>query len=161
MSLYNMVHGYNEMAPVLLAILRLKPGEVPRFRDCWWDGEHIVLYTRTGGANRAFYESPESWRENYADHDMEECKGPWNSDLRKLPTYVRDEDCDFDSTFAKFYFDVPENLRWAIPQFTVQNKSPRERMEEFLRKTPDDPQAQRVTKALEPLLRQIANHEKD
>ena len=53
MSLYNMLFGVNSAAPVLLATLGLTESDVPRFRDCHLNGEQIVIYTRTGGGNRA------------------------------------------------------------------------------------------------------------
>lgn len=49
MSFYNMLFGVNSAAPVLLATLGLTLNDVPRFRDCYIDGEHIVIHTRTGG----------------------------------------------------------------------------------------------------------------
>lgn len=47
MSLYNMIHGVNPAAPVLLSILGINSSNIPRFRDCYWTGEHIAIYTRT------------------------------------------------------------------------------------------------------------------
>lgn len=160
MSLYNLVNGYDAMAPALLAILRLAPGDIPRFRDCWWNGEHIVVYTRTGGGNRDYYESEARCRTSYADHfdgSRPFPDGPWNEDLRKLPTYVRDEDDGFDSTYAMFYYTVPDNFGWAIPQLIVQSKTPKERLDEFLAKmdNPNDPQVKRVMQSMEPLMQQI------
>lgn len=134
MSLYNMVLGFDPMAPVLLTMLRLDARQVPRFRDCWWTGKHIVLLTRTGGGNRVEYESA-------------------NEELRKLPTFVRDQDNEFDSTFAEFYYKVPDNLQWVVPQLVVQTKSMRERFYEALDKFNDpakanDPQITAFSKEL-------------
>lgn len=124
-GLYNMVLGVNEAAGALLAMLGLNPAKVPRFRDCWWDGTNIVLHTRTGGGNREYYESKESCEDRTYE-------GPFNTDLRKLPTYVRDEDDSFDCTYANFYYTLPpeyEHLRAKLP---VQGKTAAERWQEAI-----------------------------
>jgi hypothetical protein len=109
-SLYNMLFGVNGAAPVLLAMLGLTENDVPRFRDCYIEGEHVVIHTRTGGGNRDFYDSEESCRDNYPDYfgGEDEPKGPWNSTLKENPFYVYDEDGDYDSTYANFYFRFPD-----------------------------------------------------
>lgn len=91
MSLYNQLFGVNFLAGALLPMLELDPESVPRFRDCWWDRERgmIVLHTRTGGGNREAY-------------------GEQNDVLAAHPQYKSDEDDDYDSTFANFYFSLPE-----------------------------------------------------
>ena len=90
MSLYNQIFGYNPIAPTLLLILQLDPQKIPRFRDAYIDDlGNIVIYTRTGGNNRATYAS-----ENQA--------------LREIPGFIRDEDDDYDETFAKFTYEVAE-----------------------------------------------------
>ncbi len=91
MSMYNMIHGVNETAPILLLAAGFRPEIVKhpglRFRDCYCneDGTEIILYTRIGGGNR----------EAHAD-TIEK--------LRGRPNYIRDEDDSFDETFASFYF---------------------------------------------------------
>lgn len=117
MSLYNMVHGMNPLVPLLLALIGTDQYSIPRFRDCYMneDGE-IVVHTRTGGGNRSYYESEESCRREhpeYFENDDSFPKGPWNEDLRKLPGYLRDEDSDYDSTYANFYFK-PEGIAGEI-----------------------------------------------
>ena len=54
MSLYNLVNGYNPACICLMPMLGRKQDEYPRFRDCFLsdDEEHLVIYTRVGGANR-------------------------------------------------------------------------------------------------------------
>jgi hypothetical protein len=66
----------------------------PRFRDCYLsdDEEHIEIFTRVGGGNR----------EDYAE-EIEK--------LHSMPTYVSDEDDDFDYTYATFTFGVPDEWR--------------------------------------------------
>ena len=98
MSLYNALFGVNELAPVLLKILGIAHGDIPRFRDAYLDDGKIVIHTRTGGGNRECYESP--------NNDNEE--GPWNETMYKNQHYLFDEDDEFDNTYANFYFKVPE-----------------------------------------------------
>ena len=88
MSLYNALFGENELADVLLAALGLERDDVPRYRDCYIDGDHIVVHTRTGGGNR----------EEYAEA---------NAALAHHPGHLFDVDDDFDGTYADFHFRFP------------------------------------------------------
>lgn len=95
MSLYNMIAGVNPLAQYCVAILQ-EAGKLdpPRFRDSYLDVEDggevkIVVLTRSGGGNRDDYHGS---NEAMANH----------------PCYISDEDDDFDSTYAYFYFSVPE-----------------------------------------------------
>ena len=88
MSLYNLLFGFNSAAPVLLHMLGTNAGAIPRFRDCFVDGDSIVIHTRTGGGNRVSYEEG-------------------NEYLTTLPGYIRDADDDFDCTYANFYYSFP------------------------------------------------------
>lgn len=112
MSMYNMMFGTNSRSDVLLACLGISEKDVPRFRDCFLDGDNIVVHTRTGGGNRDYYESEEECRANYPEYfdgeDDPSC--PWNDDLRSLPTYLYDEDDDYDYTYANFYFSIPKEF---------------------------------------------------
>lgn len=110
MSLYNMLFGVNAGAPLLLATLGLNVGDVPRFRDCYIEGDKIVIYTRTGGGNRDYYDSEQSCRDCYPEYfeGADTPSGPWNSDLQENEYYLYDEDDDFDCTYASFYFRFPE-----------------------------------------------------
>lgn len=104
MSLYNMVHGHNPAARLCLHVLGIASSEIiPRFRDAWIFNVNeknksilpdlkVCIYTRTGGGNRAEYAV-----ENQA--------------IRDLPGFLWDEDDDYDSTFAKWYFEVPEEYK--------------------------------------------------
>lgn len=104
MSLYNMMFGNNPLAGVTLSALNLSVDNIPRFRDAYFDAaeDRLVIYTRTGGGNREYYDSPGSYNESY--------EGPFNSDLVAHPNYLSDEDDDFDSTYAYFYFSIPEEF---------------------------------------------------
>lgn len=104
MSLYNMLFGTNNAAPVLLAALGVTAGDVPRFRDCFISGDEIVIHTRTGGGNREAYEEE-------------------NDALCAHPCYLRDEDDDFDSTYANFYFKFPEEYAADLKALAEQSDS--------------------------------------
>lgn len=91
MSFYNMLFGQNSKSDLLLAVLGVKQVDVPRFRDVYVDdnGKTLTIHTRTGGGNR------ESYREE-------------NAALTKLPGYKGDYDDDFDSTYANFEYNTPD-----------------------------------------------------
>ena len=116
-----MLIGEDSNAQYLLQLLGVNEGHIPRYRSCYWNGTHIVIHTRTGGGNREYYESLESCRENYPDYFTEESSpsGPWNEDLRKIPGYVRDEDSDFDCTYADFFYTPPKGVEEALGALTI------------------------------------------
>ena len=91
MSLYNMLNGYNPNAGKLLSALQLDPRTIDRFRDCSLmevDGKVVIhVFCRTGGGNREDYP---------------------NTKLVEHPLYIRDEDDDFDCTYAHYYFTLPQ-----------------------------------------------------
>lgn len=109
MSLYNLLNGVSQATFFILPMLGKHPEEYPRFRDCFigellnskeekdqfgipqkttTDDSVISVYTRVGGGNRESYQS--------------EIK-----EMQDMPTYVKDYDDDFDSTFATFIFSIP------------------------------------------------------
>ena len=108
-----MLFGVNIAAHHLLKCLDYSVDDIPRFRDAYLKDGHIVIYTRTGGGNREFYENETCCRENFPEHFGvgNDPKGPWNDDLRKHTCFVRDEDSDFDRTYALFYFIFPQGYR--------------------------------------------------
>lgn len=110
-----MLFGKNPLADVLLATLGWTTHDVPRFRDCYLDGETIVVHTRTGGGNRNSYEEE-------------------NGRLTQHSCYVSDSDDDFDCTYANFIFRFPEEyaaeLRAASAGAEVQ--APSQKWEELL-----------------------------
>lgn len=152
MSLYNMLFGVNAAAPVLLAMLGTEANAVPRFRDCYLTEEKkIAIYTRTGGGNRPYYESAESYKAETGDEPEGRC---WNEDLRLLPGFIRDEDDDFDCTYATFYFDVPEKFKHLIeklPEGVDPAKRWQETLENLKTATPDDPVVKKLDQALRPM----------
>lgn len=119
MSLYNMLHGFNEHAEELLEILNLSSGDFGRFRDAYLnaDGTEIIVFTRCGGGNREDYD--------WVFDDME-----------SHPMYIRDEDDDYDSTYCSFYFKVPED-KLELTKSWATGKKPKtleEKSEEFFEK---------------------------
>jgi hypothetical protein len=97
MSLYNMLHGQNDNADVLLAMLGLTKGDCGRFRDCFLDKKEngnfsICVYTRNGGGNREDYQET-------------------IDTMAKSPFYLTDYDDDFDCTYATIEFSVPEQFK--------------------------------------------------
>lgn len=94
MSLYNMVMGVNPHARALLELVGVDIKRVPRFRDVVLrgGGSTVGLLTRTGGNNRE-------------GHQLD------NDYLVGLPTFLVDEDDKYDSTFAWFWYGVPEERR--------------------------------------------------
>jgi hypothetical protein len=161
MSLYNALFGVNKAAPLLLAMLGTKPDDVPRFRDCFLQDGQIVIHTRTGGGNRDSYENPERRRESYPDiYDTEEAvqQGPFNEDLRQLPGYVSDEDDDFDSTYANFYYAIPEQFKHLLDKIP-EGEDPAKRWQDTFAKLEDgdlnDPVVKRCMAVMEPIVTEI------
>lgn len=140
MSLYNLMHGENPMADALLAILGLARSDIPRYRDCYWTGEHIAIHTRTGGGNREAYESG-------------------NEFLQSLPGFVRDADDEFDSTYATFYFKVPETLTDITSSLVAADATPAQKWETLFEKLktadPSDPQVARAMSVMAPIMTAI------
>ena len=105
MSLYNLLHGKNPSTQPLLDILGYTEGDFGRFRSVYVENSFIVVHTRCGGGNREDYEDVFSMA---SDHS-------W---------YVRDEDCDFDSTYADIYFKIPEGEIQSFVAMLDQGKNP-------------------------------------
>lgn len=93
MSMYNAVVGYDPCVVVALKLCGINSAEdakaLPRFRDAYLDPEkrEAVIFTRTGGGNRADFEEG-------------------NAKIKSMPNFVDDHDDDFDSTFAHWRFSV-------------------------------------------------------
>jgi len=103
MGLYNIVFGQNSASDAILATLGLTRGDVGRFRDCFVANDEIAVYTRNGGGNR------ECWEEKEEGTDCS-CLGCIMKKLPKHPYYLRDEDDDFDYTYATIYFRFPDEF---------------------------------------------------
>jgi len=158
MSLYNMMFGVNPLAGVTLSALNLTSNDIPRLRDAYYDADEdrLVIYTRTGGGNRDYYGSPDGY-------DNEGYEGPFNSDLEAHPNYVHDEDDDFDSTYAYFYFSVPVEFAPIFSTFKAlgagQDLNPTEKfakMMEDLQSGANTPETERALDVGKALLQSIA-----
>lgn len=142
MSLYNLVHGTNPLAPALLAMLNVKVDEIPRFRDCYFRDDHVIIYTRTGGANRSGYEAG-------------------NKFLTLVDGYVKDEDDSFDSTYALFYYRVPEAYHLLMDKLRsmAMTETQEERWQAVFQRINDnaagDPMVARMTAAFHPIFAKI------
>jgi len=86
MSFYNIVFGKNPRGEIILKTLGLSKGDTGRYRDCFVADGEIAVYTRNGGNNR------EDYMPDFSEH----------------PNFLRDEDDEFDSTYATIYFSFPE-----------------------------------------------------
>lgn len=95
MSLYNMLHGVNPLAGLVLRVLGLDVSDIPRFRDAYYDGEHFIVLTRTGGPNRAAYED--------GNRFMELVEG-----------FLHTADWDRDNTYSLFTYSVPEKFSYLL-----------------------------------------------
>ena len=85
-------------------MLHLQAGDVGRFRDAFISNGEIAIYTRNGGGNRDCWD----------DEKKEDCRCPGciiGNILPKHPNYLRDEDDDFDSTYATIYFSIPDEVK--------------------------------------------------
>lgn len=102
-AMYNMQHGVAPFSGNLLNMLGLESRHVPRLRDVYVDVEdHIVVFTRTGGGNRANFEA---------------LGQPSNTGLERLPGFLRTEDWELDTTYAKFVYDPPPSCRELVRQY--------------------------------------------
>jgi hypothetical protein len=114
MGLYNMVFGVSKNAGNLLNALGLQSNHFYRFRDCYLtENNQIAVYTRAGGGNRDCYCNEAiglTATDKDGDKHTEVCVVIINEHLRAHPLYITDEDDAFDSTYATYYFKVPDNV---------------------------------------------------
>lgn len=138
MSLYNLLFGVNEIAPLLLFVLDIDQPDDKwdsgRFRDIYLnkDGTIITLYTRNGGGNR------DHWSFSYSEYtEGEECPCAGciiSHKLPKHPNYLRDHDDVFDSTYAYVEFSVPDQFK-DICKGLASNEEPEKIHEKFSKYT--------------------------
>ena len=164
MSMYNMIHGYDPTSGLVLSILGVTPEQIPRYRDSYIDGERLVIYTRTGGGNRDYYENLESCSSNYPDYFVEgedHPSGPWNDDLRDIPGFLYDSDDDYDCTYASFYYEIPDNFLYLKDKLMsmARNETQEERWEAAIDRIKNasqyDPLVLRMTEAFAPLFESL------
>jgi len=131
-GLYNSLFGVNPGSAIVLKILKAEGlGSIPRFRDAYIEFNEdtkkleFVVFTRTGGGNREEYEGE---NDAMASHSL----------------YLRDKDDDFDSTYAYFWFKVPEKYESLVASvYEEVGAKPafqdafNEKLEEIKRLTPE------------------------
>lgn len=148
MSMYNQLFGYHPAAPLLMTMLKLHPKDVGRFRDCYLrrvegTGElQIAVYTRNGGGNREEYESV-------------------TEALQKHPAYVSDADDSFDSTYATYFFKVPEEYKKEIDLIIEKAgvpPSPEEKFKTLIKNLEEGNKDSPEVKRAEEVGKQIAEH---
>lgn len=105
MSLYNMIHGVNKLAGLVMIVLGKKATDFGRFRDAGFDNGRMFVRTRCGGGNREGYQ-----------HVFDA--------ISLHPLYLADEDDDFDSTFATFYFKIPARSEYVIEGMEAEGIPP-------------------------------------
>lgn len=88
LDLYNNVN-----AEKALAAIGLTTADVERFRGAGVEDGNIIVHARTGGGNRESYP---------------------NEKLTSNKYYLYDRDDDFDSTYADYFFSIPDELRAEI-----------------------------------------------
>ena len=141
MNMYNMMFGVNKFAPLLVRMVELDYKNIPRFRDAYIgnrdvDGDPIskviVIHTRTGGGNREAY------------HEMNE--------TLKNEHYIFDRDDDFDSTYANWFYKIPEKWKDFIEAISSvgDHRTPKEKWQTLFNKLEEnkteDPE---IVKAME------------
>jgi hypothetical protein len=103
-NMYNILHGQQPDAAVLIRMLELDNTVGLRLRDAWLnpDGTKIIVLTRNGGGNRGHT------ADAYARGPSCPCVGcAITFVLPQLhPDYIRDWDDDYDSTYAYVEFKV-------------------------------------------------------
>ena len=137
MSMYAMIFGESQHADTLLALLGTKKSDFYRYRDCYLtDKRQIAVYTRGGGGNRACGcddATPEERTVEFAgDRHSPGCVRPIQASNRKHPCYLFDEDDDFDSTYATFYFRLPDEADRGALADVMPELSREERWSDFL-----------------------------
>lgn len=107
-GLYNVLFGYNPAAKIVLTMLEFEnPNGVGRFRDAYFQKNPVdeeicgVVLTRMGGGNRPDYQAE-------------------IAALRAHPAYKFDQDCAGDTTYAEFWFTIPEEVREGMPKLVEE-----------------------------------------
>jgi len=151
MSLYNMLFGQNPNTAVLLAMIGLAPNEVPRLRDTFVverDGKPVIaVYTRVGGGNR------EHWDYTYPnDAPGPDCPCPAcraRHVLGKHELYLHDEDDDYDSTYATYFFKVPDKLVEFLGSMQGENVTPSDKFKALIEQLESGEETDETKRALD------------
>ena len=121
MSLYNIMHGFNEELALLVSlILDMRIDlKIPRLRDVFTEADNCpykdydaLIYTRMGGGNYQHWEGcPEDFKNG--------CPFCQLLEIEKLPWCIGGYDDDYDNTF-----------RTLVVKYTPEQQALRERLRE-------------------------------
>lgn len=144
--MYGMIFGTNPMSDILLAALDLTRADVGRFRDAWvTENGEIAVYTRNGGGNR------ECWSEQCCG----DCTGcTMSNKIPQHPAYLRDQDDDFDCTYATIFYSMPEKLK-PFAEALAQKRDPNQEWLDMLTALTEGKKPEVVEK-FRPLMEKIA-----
>jgi hypothetical protein len=159
MSLYNALFGINHLTPMLLGFLGVKADDVPRFRDCYIEDGKIVLHTRMGGGNRGHWDYADG--EGGPDCSCPGCRAAYF--LTSIPGYLRNEDDDFDCTYASYYYDPQPEVAELVRQLETIGgcNDPGARWQKLfadMEARKDTPQVARAMEVGKPIIEAITAH---
>ncbi len=139
MSFYDIMNnGSNENAHKLLNLIGLTKDSFPRYRDTslWNNNTEIRVLTRAGGGNR----------EEYQSHIDE---------LKKNEYYLRDEDDNFDSTYAYIFFKVPDKYLEAVKDIKTDERTMEQKTNDTLKDMENMTREQLENHPIAKMLKQI------
>ena len=128
--MYNILFGRNPMSTIILGMLNLKQEDVGRFRDTYISNGEIAVYTRNGGGNRDCWNEGKIEGVDCGDRGCYACIITYR--LPKHPNYLRDEDDDFDSTYATIWFSIPDKFKELAHRLESGKFDPDERWQQKL-----------------------------
>lgn len=127
MSLYNLICNTNNYADIALTVAGLDDKNVGRFRDAYFTADEndkiiVEVFTRNGGGNRT---CDKYYNDDSDECDLDDdfcCQGCIITNAKKLfPTFLRDEDSTFDSTYASMYFSILPEYQEEINKLIEEN----------------------------------------
>lgn len=86
---FNFTSDFRPNKKQLLGALKLTEDMFGRFRSVYIENQYIAVHTRCGGGHREYYEFV---FDTIAQHE-------W---------FSHDEDCNYDNTYADFFFNIPD-----------------------------------------------------
>ena len=117
MSMYDIINnGSNENAHKILKLIGLTANDFPRYRDVslWNNNTEIRVLTRAGGGNR------EEYQVNI-------------NELKNNKYYLRDEDDDFDSTYAYIFFKVPTEYLETVKNIKTDERTMEQKIQDSMK----------------------------
>lgn len=117
MSMYDIINnGSNENAHKILKLVGLTANDFPRCRDVslWNNNTEIRVITRAGGGNR------EEYQVNI-------------NELKNNKYYLRDEDDNFDSTYAYIFFKVPTEYLETVKNIKTDERTMEQKIQDSMK----------------------------